>query len=154
MLTPAPRLPRLPGRPFWPRPQSSFMRQFVGRWEVQPSADGGSCVVTHSLSVRPAVAPPAAVAHLTSSIFAQQASLGGRRFAAGQSVALWQSCAGGLRGAGWAHLRAALCGPKVLCAQRLKLRPCLLAPPRCAQVENVLKDLQAELRRRQQAGAQ
>lgn len=68
--------------------QSSFMRKFVGRWEVcaapaplSPGEQAGlaargvhaaASVTRHSLSVRPSVSPPAAVAHYTSKIFVRQ----------------------------------------------------------------------------------
>lgn len=55
--------------------QSSFMRQFVGVWTVEPAAEGagaGRCVIRHMLSVQPNVVPPAPIAHYTSGIFARQ----------------------------------------------------------------------------------
>lgn len=51
--------------------ESSFMKDFEGRWQVQAAADGG-CRIEHILAVKPVMEIPAAIAPYTSSIFKQQ----------------------------------------------------------------------------------
>jgi ribosome-associated toxin RatA of RatAB toxin-antitoxin module len=51
--------------------ESSFMRDFEGRWQVEP-AQGGVCRIEHILAVKPVMDIPPAIAPYTSSIFKQQ----------------------------------------------------------------------------------
>lgn len=52
---------------------SSFMKDFVGRWQVQPHpSPSGGCTVEHRLAVEPLVSPPALMASYTQKIFVQQ----------------------------------------------------------------------------------
>ena len=51
--------------------ESSFMKDFEGRWHVQRLVDN-TCLVTHTLSVMPTMVPPEAFAEYTSKIFIRQ----------------------------------------------------------------------------------
>jgi ribosome-associated toxin RatA of RatAB toxin-antitoxin module len=51
--------------------ESSFMRDFEGRWQVE-AAPGGGCRIEHILAVKPVMEIPPAIAPYTSSIFKQQ----------------------------------------------------------------------------------
>jgi len=50
---------------------STFMKNFVGRWQIQPHASGG-CTVQHRLAVEPLVSPPALMTSYTQKIFVRQ----------------------------------------------------------------------------------
>eukprot|EP00775_Hariotina_reticulata_P013851 gene13851-13973_t len=52
--------------------ESSFMKDFEGRWQVEPLEPGRGCRVEHVLAVKPLVSIPAAIAPYTSSIFKKQ----------------------------------------------------------------------------------
>ncbi|KAK9824396.1 hypothetical protein WJX72_009979 [[Myrmecia] bisecta] len=52
---------------------SSFMRDFEGRWQITP-LDGGGCSIEHNLTVAPVVAPPETFAGYAQKIFMRQVS--------------------------------------------------------------------------------
>ncbi|KAK9832595.1 hypothetical protein WJX81_002087 [Elliptochloris bilobata] len=59
------------GRLVFRQLQSSFMRNFEGRWQVDALPAGG-CTARHTLSVTPILSPPAILEGPTRSMFASQ----------------------------------------------------------------------------------
>ncbi|KAG7667974.1 hypothetical protein Ndes2526B_g01610 [Nannochloris sp. 'desiccata'] len=52
--------------------KSTFMRKFVGSWEIRPCSVTGGSEIWHSLAVQPALAPPQKIGVLTTKIFGSQ----------------------------------------------------------------------------------